>query len=54
MTYSEMLGANRGDKIHANGFDGTFVKIYDVCGMIEVYLPGGLACIPREDAQLIK
>ena len=54
MTHQEMLSAKRGDKIRANGYEGAFVVIYDMCGMVEIRLPGGLCCVPIEDVELVK
>ena len=54
MTHQEMLSAQKGDKIRANGYAGTFVAIYDMCGMVEIRLPGGLCCVPFEDVELVK
>ena len=54
MTHQEMLSAQRGDKIKSSGYEGSFVVIYDMCGMVEIRLPGGLACVPIEDVELVK
>lgn len=54
MTHQEMLSAKRGDKIRSSGYEGTFIVIYDMCGMVEIRLPGGLACVPIEDVELVK
>ena len=54
MTNQEMKAAKRGDKIKANGYEGSFINIYDLGGMVEVRLPGGCACVPIEDVELIE
>lgn len=40
----------QGDKVFANGYVGAFVRDYSE-GMVEIRLPGGVACIPRCDMQ---
>ena len=40
-----------GFKVYANGdYPGVVVREYSE-GMVEVRLPGGLTCIPKEDAR---
>lgn len=40
----------QGDKVRANGYDGTIVRHYDG-HMYEVRLPGGVACICESDIE---
>ena len=54
MTHQEMLSAQRGDKIKHSGYEGIFIVIYDMCGLVEIRLPGGLCCVPIEDVELVK
>ena len=53
MTKEQMFNAKYGDKIKANGFEGRFYGIYDITGMIEVRLPGGMACLSIDEVELM-
>ena len=44
-TQGQLFDFKPGDSIIGNGFPGTVVRMYSK-GMVEVRLPGGIACIP--------
>ena len=53
MTKNEAKQLQRGQKIFANGYEGTFIK-YMFEGVIEIKLPGGYVDLDCHDVIIVK